>query len=389
MTSIALDIAALDPAFKAHAARGTGRYVRELSKQLVGDSSADFDVVSFSSHALLHTGKAARCLDFLPFGRVTARQQLYGPFAFRATGADIVHFPAHIDSPAWCSLPYIVTVLDLIPMIFREMYRADRPSWRFDFARWLECTAIRNACLVLCISGNTAADVERILGIPPERIVVTPLGVDERFFRAPDPDVGQGLRHRLRLPHDGELVLYLGGIDQRKNVKGLIAVMHRLRRRFIENGRTPPSLIIAGDVQGDDQLPELMSYIQYERASEWVYFTGFVEEDDLGSLLAQSSAFFFPSFYEGFGLPPLEAMAAGLPVISSNRSAMPEVLGDAAVYVNPNDFDEGAEALAHVLEDGDFARMLSERGRKHAEKYTWKRTAELTLEAYDRALQRL
>lgn len=388
MTSVALDIAALDPAFKAHAARGIGRYVRELSRSLSGTADGDLEIRSFSSAELLGNGPIARFTEALPFGRTTVRQQCLGPFAFRKLQADLLHFPAHIDAPAWCPCPYAVTVLDLIPLIFEELYKADRPSWRFHFARWLECKAIENASLVLCISENTAKDVERILNIPSERLAVTPLGVDGKFFDVVRMDDDAKVRFRLGLPAEGAIVLYVGGIDQRKNIAGLISVFKRTRDVIAGRGGDPPVLVIAGDVQSDEQYTEVQEIIRRERVGEAVFFTGFLPEDALMDLFGAASAFFFPSFYEGFGLPPLEAMAAGVPVVSSKRSAMPEVLGEGALLVNPNDFQEGSEALIAVLENQNMAAGLIERGRKRAGLFTWERTASLTAEAYRRALHR-
>ncbi len=388
MISVALDIAALNPAFKAHAARGIGRYVRELWHRLVTGAFEGFELRSFSSAELAGSGRIAKLTEALPFGRTTVRQQCLAPFAFRSLGAGLLHFPAHIDAPAWCPCPYAVTVLDLIPLIFKDLYRADKPSWRFHFARWLECKAIENASLVLCISENTARDVERILGIPSERLAVTPLGVDERFFDVVKTGDDANIRHRLGLPAEGDIVLYVGGIDQRKNIAGLISVFKRTRETVAAGGGHRPILLIAGDVQSDEQYREVREIIRSERVDDAVFFTGFLPEEELLDVFGAASAFFFPSFYEGFGLPPLEAMAAGVPVVSSKRSAMPEVLGEGALLVNPNDFHEGSEALIAVLENRNMAADLVERGRRRARLFSWERTAALTAEAYGRVLRR-
>ena len=383
MDSVALDIAGIDPAFKAHASRGIGRYVGKLREYLLSHQPADFEVREFSSFATLTQGTVASLIDAMPFGRTTLRQQILGPFAFGRLGSRLLHFPAHIDAPAWCRCPYVVTVLDLIPLLFEDLYKADRPSWRFTLARKLECAAIRHAAMVLCISRNTARDVERILGVPPERIVVTPLGVDASFFEeTPAGDV----RARLGLPQGRPLVVYLGGIDQRKNMAALIEVFARMRASMPE---VSPALVIAGRVAEDLQYPALCARIADAAVQGDVFFTGYVGDTDLRALFADTAAFFFPSLYEGFGLPPLEAMASGVPVVSSNRSCMPEVLGDGGVLVDPDDHAGAAAALGRILGDREFASALSAKGRAQARRFGWDRCGEATIEAYRRALRSL
>lgn len=388
MEKIAFDIAALNPKFKAHSSRGIGRYVRELNSYFETHVQQDFYIEKFSSFEMLSQSRMGKCINFMPFGRTTLRQQCIGPFSFASIGAKFLHFPAHIDAPAWCPCPFIVTVLDLIPIIFEDLYKAHRSSWRFNFARWLEIQAIKNAQLVLCISNNTAKDAQRILGIPDEKLVVTPLGVDPAFFEAKKPTEERGLRARLGLPFEQPIVLYLGGIDQRKNIRGLISVFQETQRHFINENCVTPILVIAGDVSSDEQYPIIQDILRKEDLGSSVFWTGYLDDSVLLELFAISTVFFFPSFYEGFGLPPLEAMAAGLPVLSSNQSAMPEILGDGALFMNPSDIKEGAAALIRILSDKDFALSLSERGRQRARLFSWERTGSCTIEAYRNLLRK-
>lgn len=389
--TVGLDISALDAGFKEHAARGIGRYVRALHEHiaaLTGGGGA-LRVQTFDHRMLAPTPLLNALLKGFPAGRQTLRQQVLYPLrlrSLRARAIDIVHFPAHMDPPAWSPLRYVVSVMDLIPFVLADLYRADRPGWRFRFARYLETQAIRNAALVLTISEQTARDVTERLGVPEERIVVTPLGVERKFFEARRREDEAALRARYGLPAGRPLVLYVGGIDQRKNCRGLLEVFGRVLRARRAGGLSAPLLLMAGKIQQDRQYPALIELARNMELLADISMPGYVPDDDLLQLYPLSSVFLFMSLYEGFGLPPLEALAAGTPVVSSNSSAMPEVLGKAALLVHPEDYEGGAAAVLRILADAQFAAELKERGRAQARAFTWTRTAELTLAAYERFL---
>lgn len=387
MFRIGLDTSALDTSFKNHALRGIGRYVQELNRFLKTHAGASVEVGEFDQGVLHEPSFASHCIAALPAGRRTLSQQLLYPLRLRrgALGEfDAVHFPAHMDAPAWSPKRYILTVLDLIPMVLKDLYRADKPSWRFAFARFLEMQAIRNASLIVAISHNTARDVHRILGVPEERIVVTHLGVDQSFFQSVNPSETSPILQRFGIPSGRPLVLYVGGIDQRKNISGLLRSFEILRRICQERRFPMPILFMAGNIHTDAQFPKLERLKKELKLEEDVLHPGFVSDADLRRLYSLSSVFFFPSLYEGFGLPPLEAMAAGAPVVSSGTSSMPEVLGDAAILVDPNDHETAARELFSVLQNSELSASLRERGRKQAARFSWTATGEQTLKAYER-----
>lgn len=387
---VGLDISALDPSFKGHAQRGIGRYVHELHRYLSAQQEAPLTIKSFDQATLRCPSMVSRCIDLLPAGRRTLSQQILyplrlnrGPFA----EFDVVHFPAHMDAPAWSPKKYILTVLDLIPLVLSDMYKADKPSWRFHFARFLEKRAIQNASLILAISEHTAKDVVRYLGVPPERIVVTHLGIDESFFRAclTEPEVS--VRVRYGIPEHRPIVLYVGGIDQRKNIRGLLAGFCNLQARARESRLVQPVLVMAGGIQRDGHYPELLRLIKEQGLDGSVVLPGFVADPDLLQLYALSAVFFFPSLYEGFGFPPLEAMAAGVPVLSSNTSSMPEVLGNAAVMYDPADAQRAGEELFQLVYSTERAAHFRKVGPEQARRFTWAKTAASTLGAYERLLR--
>lgn len=377
--NVGLDLSALDPNFKAHAARGIGRYVRELQNYFLNHVDSSVQVGSFD-HSI------SRLTKLIPFGRTTLTQQILYPLRLKkkmSSHFDVLHFPAHMDPPAWGMGPYVVTVLDLIPLVLSDLYKADNPNWRFRLARSLEIRAIQNASLILAISENTKRDVNRVLGIPEDKIVVTPLGVDRKFFI---DDYSEGekseIANKFGIVSKEPMLLYVGGIDPRKN----IATMLKALRILIDNSGFNPTLIMAGKIESDRQYPALKRTLRELDLEKNVLLPGFVTDEDLLKLYSLSSAFVFPSLYEGFGLPPLEAMAAGVPVVSSNSSAMPEMLADAAALVDPSNAEQMAFKVLDVLSNSELASDLATRGRKRAAQFSWERTGVETLNAYKRFL---
>jgi glycosyltransferase involved in cell wall biosynthesis len=296
-----------------------------------------------------------------------------------------------MDAPAWTSKPYVLTVLDLIPHVLKDLYRANKPGWRFRIARSLEVLAIRQATVLLAISETTAEDLVRVLDIPRERVVVTPLGVDERFFhvakvraQAAGSECGS-IRGKLGIPLERPIVLYVGGHDERKNIGNLVGIVHQAGIELRARGKMAPLLVMAGRVTSRDEIDRLDTTLRRYGMERDTISLGYVPDDDLKELYAESSLFLFPTLYEGFGLPALEAMAAGLPVVASNTSSIPEVVGDAGLLFNPLSVDDGARAIVEVLDSRNTQEALSRAGIARARLFTWERTGRTTLEGYKRA----
>jgi glycosyltransferase involved in cell wall biosynthesis len=388
VVTIGFDQSALDSSFKSHAQRGIGRYVRELRRyfdQVDPEQKAirGFDHTDFRLPRLVN-----QLIEFAPAGKQTIRQQLAYPLQLnlgKMRQFDLLHFPAHMDAPSWSSRRCIVTVLDLIPLIMKDLYKAERPGWRFELARFLEVRAIRRATLILAISETTKRDVQNILGIPEERIVVTPLGVDERFFTpvTDQVEVNRVFR-KFQIPTDRPLLTYVGGIDPRKNWQVLLKLFADVIRAERGEGRPTPVLLMAGKIQADTQYRKLQKLVTELGIERDLITPGFVPDDELLALYSRATLFLFPSLYEGFGLPPLEAMAAGVPVVSSNTSCMPEILGDAALLFDPTDPAEGAKHVLTLLRSRELAERLREGGIRQARRFLWTRTGALTVKAYER-----
>jgi glycosyltransferase involved in cell wall biosynthesis len=394
MTSVAFDISALDPRFKSHAQRGIGRYVYHVAEYLKQHAGSNVDLRWFDHESLIRTGLATKIIDLLPVARTTLRQQLLYPLKLRSgqlRGATCIHFPAHMDGPAWCPTPYILTVHDLIPLILEPLYRANRPNWRYEFARWLENTSIRNASLLLAVSETTAKDVHRLLGVPQDRIVVTPNGVESSFFdlfelrRGLSAQARLDLRQRLAIPVDRPILFYVGGHDERKNIRMVVEIAREAIADCSDRGEALPVLVMAGKIHSERERDVLDTALRDFAMAVDTVELGFVSDEDLKALYAESAVFLFPSLYEGFGLPVLEASAAGVPVVSSNRGACPEVLGSTGILFDPEDSIAGAAAVLRILRQPDLAARLSEEGHERAKLFTWERTGRLTLEAYQYA----
>ena len=398
---VGLDITAMEPGFKCHASRGIGRYASELSSRLLADAGLpdypDLTLTSFRQTALPLPGWLASGVRLLGEHRHVARQHLLfsGVFADSlATRFDLLHFMSQLDAPAWCAVPYCVTVHDVIPLVLADRHQTNAPlrePWRRRFSLGLEQKAIAGAAHVVTGSHASARDIERLTTVRAENISVVYNGVGPEFF-APPRKPAQQIRAELHLPADRDLILYVGGIDPRKNVEGLISIFEQTCQRALDSrgpssadpASTLPALVIAGDVKNDAHYPVVQRRILASPMRTAIHEIGYVSDEDLRSLLGTTAVFAFPSLYEGFGLPPLEACAAGVPVVSSNRSCLPEILGDGAVLCDPEDHDAFSATLWGILSNPDHARAVSRMGMENARTFTWEKTAEGTLAVYER-----
>lgn len=267
----------------------------------------------------------------------------------------------------------IVTIHDAFAYVHPETHnRLD--NWRY---RWHLPLAACRVDRVITVSACSRHDLIKHLRLAPERIRVTPEGVDPVFAPVPDGPARRAVleRYGIALPY----LLYIGGLNARKNITGLLEAYARARPHI-----PGVTLVIGGKRQWQtDAIDATLSRLDLEYH---VHFTGYVADDDLPALYSAAEVFVFPSLYEGFGLPPLEAMACGTPVVTSNVSALPEVVGDAAMTVDPRDIDGLAAAITRTLGDTAFRAYLRQRGRERAARYTWARAAHETLAVYGQVL---
>jgi len=300
-----------------------------------------------------------------------AWNRLAWPPLDRLVGAslDLVHSPHPLLIPARRARR-IVTICDLFFLKHPEMTAAEIRRDYVDLVR----DHAREADGILCISEYTAREAQTLLGIPAEKIGVTPLGVDPSFREVPSESQVAATLDRLRLPRGG--ILYLGSDEKRKNLVSLVMAYLSLAGRR----RDAPPLVLVGPgsfwAQGGDQVgPQIRA-------------TGYLPVADLRALMEASSLLVLPSLEEGFGLPVVEAMAAGLPVVCSRGSALEEVAGDAATLVNPGDSGALAQAIEHLLDDPARAAASRRRGLERSRRFDWQDTAERTIAFYRKVLGR-
>ncbi len=304
-------------------------------------------------------------------------EQVTFPRQARRVGADVAHVP-YWAPPLVSTVPTVVTIHDLIPLRLRA-YRGG-PLVRLYTA--LVSASAPSATLVLTDSEASRHDVLTSLGLPPERVRVVPLAVDARFRPETELD-DEAIRARYGLP--GRYILYLGGFDVRKNVGVALQAWGWLGPVL---GEECP-LVLAGRLPARDTpfAPDPRRQArQLGLSPEWVRMIGPVREEDKPAIYRGAVAFIYPSRYEGFGLPVLEAMACGVPVVASDVSSIPEVVGSAGILLPPDDAEGMAGALLQLAQDENFWAEMRRRAVEQARRFSWKETARRTLEAYRDAL---
>ncbi|HUX08105.1 MAG TPA: glycosyltransferase family 1 protein [Acidobacteriota bacterium] len=354
---------------------GIGTYIRNLLLEL--------DKLG-GDHKYLLFKKPDEKTDSLPPGMETRDEasRLYSlsePFKLglsaRREGLELLHCPHYVTAFA-PGCPMAVTIHDLIHLLFPQ-YLPNRSALRY--ARYFLRRAARKAAVIFAVSERTKADILKHLPAKEERIVVTHNAVDPRMLR--EPGEAELAEARFRYGLDHPCVLYVGNLKPHKNLGIAVEAFARFRKKAGDEWR----FVVAGSEAVDN---EVHKRIEMSGAKGAVRFLGFIPGRHLPSIFRLADIFLFPSLYEGFGLPPLEAMAAGVPVVSSNTSSMPEVLGDAALLVDPQDPVAMGDALLRILDDAELRRRLIAGGRERAAGYSWRKSAEKTLSGYLRALGR-
>jgi glycosyltransferase involved in cell wall biosynthesis len=263
----------------------------------------------------------------------------------------------------------IVTIHDAFAYIYPET-NSTLENWRY---RWMLTKTARLADAVITTSQCSKKDLIHHLDLKPDQVKVTPEGVHPRFAPLLDRHACKAVLNRYGIPQP--YLFYLGGINPRKNITRLLEIFSRVRTSFPE-----VRLVIGGKRQwATDKIDQALKRLKLEN---WVQFTGYVPDADLPALYTSAEVFIFPSLYEGFGLPPLEAMACGAPVVASSAGSLPEVVADAALTVNPYDVGEMVAAIKLILGDPVLRIGLRRRGLQRASLFTWEETARETLKIY-------
>jgi glycosyltransferase involved in cell wall biosynthesis len=301
-------------------------------------------------------------------------EQAAVPRAAGEAGADLLHVP-YWAAPLRSPLPVVVTIHDLIPLLL-PAYRGGALARAYT---GLVAASARGASAVLADSDATRRDILAHLRLPPEKVHTVPLAAAGRYQPQADPAAAAAVRKKYGLPP--EYVLYLGGYDVRKNVHTLLKAF-----TYVRDGYDIP-LVLAGRPP-ETVMPRFLDiphYIEEMDLADAVQVVGWVDEADKPALYRLASCVVYPSRYEGFGLPVLEALACGAPVVTTDASSLPEVVGEAGFQVDPDDARGLGGAILATLVQEQVASDLRAAGPQRAAQFTWARTAEETLAVYERA----
>jgi glycosyltransferase involved in cell wall biosynthesis len=287
---------------------------------------------------------------------------------------DLLH--VQFTAPPFAPCPVVTSIHDLsfehLPNTFT---RRSRMQLRLTVRQ-----SARKAARIIAISGYTRRDIIETYGIAPDKITVIPLAASAHFRPVTDERELQRVRHTYGI--DGEYILSVGSIQPRKNLARLIGAYENLQRARPAGG--VPPLVLAGKYAW--LYGETLRAIEQSETRDSIILTGYVPDAELPALYSGALCFVYPSYFEGFGLPPLEAMKCGVPVIAGNRTSLPEVVGDAALLVDPFDQEGIASAMARVIDNSDLREELRVKGLKRAQMFDWHNTAQQTLEVYKQAV---
>ncbi len=287
-------------------------------------------------------------------------------------GVDVFFCPHFLLSPVSGRVKKVVTFHDLSFEYFPEFFPWHKRFWhKTQNPR----ARAREAAKIIAVSRSTKNDLVEIYRVPEEKIKVIYSGVGEEFKKIIlPPEKKKFVRERYYLPE--KFILYFGTLEPRKNLIGLIKAYEIFRRKISQ--ADPPALVIAG--QPGWLFRDILAAAKNSPFRQDIVFTGFVEPADKVYLYNLASLFVYPSFFEGFGFPPLEAMACGVPVVCSHTSSFPEVAGDAAVLIDPYNFGELAWAMAEVWQDKNLRDYLVEQGCRQVKNFSWDKCAKETLD---------
>ncbi len=297
------------------------------------------------------------------------------PLGLRGLQLNVFHMP-HRWVPYFLPGPYVATLHDINNILFPEEDPSSSPE---RVRRHMLARGLRRAARVIAVSEATKRDAVTHLGLSPDRIEVVHNAIDEQVGRPVTDNERIEVLHRYQIR--GPFVLYTGRIQPHKNIPRLIEAFAVAKAELEKRPEySELTLIVIGDQS--DAFPAVRHAVMRSRVQQSVRFLGFVPVETLRCFYEAATAFLFPSLYEGFGLPPLEAMAHGTPVITSNLSSMPEAVGDAAVLVNPENVFEIARGLQRVLLDETLREQLRRRGREQVARFSWDQSARRVLAIY-------
>ncbi len=358
---------------KLYAGTGIGTYTARLMENIAGiDSMNRYRFFWPNDGYDFLLGKDN--IDLTLFGERNKRfwDEIFLPAQVEKSGCDVFHLPQNgLGLPGAKYCPYVATVHDLIPYVMPDTCGK---SYLDKFLN--EMPYILDRCdRVITVSNHSKQDIIKYFGLPEDKIKVTYLAADSRFRLIGKDKARSFLKKEYSYSND--FILYLGGFSPRKNVAGLLESYKRVFREL-------PGyydLVMLGASR--DNHYELRKRVESMGISDRVVFAGYVPYEHLPYFYNCSSLFVYPSLYEGFGLPPLEAMTCGTPTITTNVTSIPEVVGDGALLTEPYDIDGLTEKIYKIMSDPEFRNQLSDKALRRAYNFSWKKTAVETIKVYE------
>lgn len=341
---------------------GIGYYASNLVEKLT--SMREVDVVVYKDERLPELNTVRRIF----WENATL------PALVKNDNLDIFHVPGFAGPRVKGKTKKITTICDLIGVLYPENLNIVS---RFYWQKWLPY-CVKNSDAMIAISEHTKKDIMKLLGVPAEKIHVILLAADRKFRPIEDGKIPGFIRGKYGLPD--EFFLTAGTIEPRKNIVGLVEAFSA----YISGSGSGISLVIAG--KKDWGYEKVREKVDELGIADKVIFTGYVPDEDLPVIYNLAKFFVYPSFYEGFGLPVLEAMSCGRPVICSNNSSLPEVAGDAAILIDPSDIKDMKLAIQKMNADEPLRKDLAEKSLRQAGRFSWEKTAAQTLDVYKKTM---
>ena len=351
---------------------GIGTYIRNLLRQLARiDSATDYVLLAREADLTIASTLGPNFRAVLEHaGNYSVAEQVHIPWVVRREQADVYHAP-HYILPAAVTTRSVVTIHDCIHLMFPQYLRNRAAYLDARASMW---TAVRRSSRILTVSEASKRDILHFFNVKPEKIVVVHNAIDDHFWQTPSDEQVERVRERYQLHH--RFVLYVGNIKPHKNLVRLIEAFSALRTAELSDVK----LLIIGDEIS--KLPSLRRAVHHHKLHKHVRFLGYVSDETLSILYRLAAVFAFPSLYEGFGLPPLEAMACGTPVVTSNISSLPEVAGGAAELVDPYDVESIGNGIRRVLTDPALAAGMRIKGQARARQFSWEQSVAKTRQVY-------
>ncbi len=339
----------VSPLKSSHQYRGIGAYTKRLVEALQAHKRADFETI------LIEEGESP-------------------------PDCDLIHYP-YFDLffktlPLVRKKKTIVTIHDTTPLVFPEHYP---PGIRGKLKFQAQKLTLKTVSAVITDSKNSKKDIAKHLGFPKNKIFVVPLAASEIFQPIEENEKLEKIRKKYDLPR--RFILYVGDVNYNKNVLGLVKACKKIKTPVVIVGKQAAQKNFDKAHVENQPLAQLIKL--YGKDPE-VIRVGFVPDEDLVSLYNLASVYCQPSFYEGFGMPVLEAMASGTPVVTSKKASLPKIAGQAAILVDPYDINDIANGLTIALEDENLREKLIQKGLKQAKKFSWEKTADETYKVYQR-----